>query len=174
MGVSPRVTKSGSLGTQTLGGVWAQNWEPGRQIPPDPMLTIGSSCIPLSRGSGRPRDTLTSHRPSPRVSYPARFRAQHKKGDLLCGHERSLTATQKSPGRNIPFGGTPSLLLSRPKTKYPVQGDPLTPFVASGNEISRSGRPPTPFIAPKDEISRAGKGGSTVCYCQGHVDRKDQ
>ena len=169
----PGAQTQGSVGPK-IGSQAGKNARPWRWRLP---LTIGSHAsapVPwLWEARGHPHFSSAA----PWVSYPARFGAQHKKGDLLCGHERFLTATQKSPGRNIPFGGpphveflcptptgrnilfreTPSLLLSRPGTKYLVQGDP-----------------PTPFIAPKDEISRAGKGGSTVCYCQGHVDRKDQ
>ncbi len=153
MGVSPRVVKTGSPGPKRRGAFEPKNWEQGRQ---KCSAFGGGVCqrlwvpmwLPLSPGSGRPGDTLTSYRPPPAGVVPCQIPRPTQTGDLLCGHERSRTAAQKSLGRNIPFGGTPSRRIPLP-----------TPL----DEISRSGTPPADFLCHARERNIPFSGVAQFC-----------
>ncbi len=154
LGVSPRVTKSGSPGLRPkIGSRAGKNARPRRRRMP---LTIFSFVQPMSPGSGRPGDALTSHRP-PRKCRTLLDSAPNTKNDLFCAATRDLSRPHRRTYDEISrSGGGPhaEVLYPRHWTKYPVQGDPLTPFVAPGNEISCSGRPPPPPTFYRAQVTK--------------------
>ncbi len=135
MGVSPRVVKNWKPGAQTQGSVWAQKMgaQAGQNARPSAVacardygLPCGYPCPLALGGQGTP---LTFYRPVSGTKYPVQgtpltqnplYRRHWTKYPVQGTHPKKRIIKlafpqkyQKSPNR---------FPLSRPRTKYPIQG----------------------------------------------------